>query len=270
MSILNVNQIQPVGSGQTVTISAANITASSSTITANTFSGALSSSGVSTFSDTVNVGAGKSIRLYGASSGYSQIVAAAGSASTTFTLPANGGSSGQYLQTNGSGALSWATVSASKWTIDTTGTSLTGSSVSVTGIPSTAVHVRVIVRDMSLDGNNETDLRLGTSSGLAASGYSASGGYWGGANNLATFTDKFGSNGLSALQYEINGVWNFWKMGGGNNWYGHGQFMLSSPNTIYYNMQGFVELGGALDRVGFLTRSGNFDAGTVFVSYMEP
>jgi hypothetical protein len=74
MSILNVNQIQPVGSGQTVTISAANITASSSTITANTFSGSLSSSGVSTFSDTVNVGAGKSIRLYGASSGYSDIV----------------------------------------------------------------------------------------------------------------------------------------------------------------------------------------------------
>ena len=110
MSILNVNQIQPVGSGQTVTISAANITASSSTITANTFSGSLSSSGVSTFSDTVNVGAGKSIRLYGASSGYSDIIAAAGSASTTFTLPANGGSNGQYLQTNGSGTLSFAGV----------------------------------------------------------------------------------------------------------------------------------------------------------------
>ena len=125
------------------------------------------------------------------------------------TYPIADGTSGQYLQTNGSGSLSWATVSASKWTIDTTGTSLTGSSVSVTGIPSTAVHVRVIVRDMSLDGNNETDLRLGTSSGLAASGYSASGGYCGGANNLATFTDKFGSNGLSASQYEINGVWNF-------------------------------------------------------------
>lgn len=114
MSILNVNQIQPVGSGQTVTISAANITASSSTITANTFSGALSSSGVSTFSDTVNVGAGKSIRLYGASSGYSQIVAAAGSASTTFTLPANGGSTSQYLQTNGAGVLSWASITTGK------------------------------------------------------------------------------------------------------------------------------------------------------------
>ena len=112
MSILNVNQIQPVGSGQTVTISATNISAGSATVTAGTFSGNLTgnvtSSGISTFSDTVNVGAGKSIRLYGATSGYSEIIAAAGSASTTFTLPANGGSSGEYLQTNGSGELSWA------------------------------------------------------------------------------------------------------------------------------------------------------------------
>jgi len=39
MSILNVNQIQPVGSGQTVTISATNISAGSATVTAGTFSG---------------------------------------------------------------------------------------------------------------------------------------------------------------------------------------------------------------------------------------
>jgi hypothetical protein len=42
MSIVNVNQIQPVGSGQTVTINAANISAGSATVTAGTFSGNLS------------------------------------------------------------------------------------------------------------------------------------------------------------------------------------------------------------------------------------
>ena len=42
MSILNVNRIQPVGSGQTVTINAANISAGSATLTAGTFSGNLS------------------------------------------------------------------------------------------------------------------------------------------------------------------------------------------------------------------------------------
>ena len=39
MSILNVNQIQPVGSGQTVTISATNIDTGSATVTAGTFTG---------------------------------------------------------------------------------------------------------------------------------------------------------------------------------------------------------------------------------------
>ena len=41
MSILNVNQIQPVGSGQTVTISSTNIDAGSATVTAGTFTGNL-------------------------------------------------------------------------------------------------------------------------------------------------------------------------------------------------------------------------------------
>ena len=41
MSILNVNQIQPVGSGQTVTISATNINTGSATVTAGTFTGNL-------------------------------------------------------------------------------------------------------------------------------------------------------------------------------------------------------------------------------------
>jgi len=39
MSILNVNQIQPVGSGQTITVSATNIDTGSATVTAGTFSG---------------------------------------------------------------------------------------------------------------------------------------------------------------------------------------------------------------------------------------
>ena len=68
--------------------------------------------GIATFTGDVVVGAGKSLRLFGASSGYTEIVASAGSASTTFTLPANGGSASQYLQTDGAGILSWQTVTS--------------------------------------------------------------------------------------------------------------------------------------------------------------
>ena len=103
-------------SGATVT---GVVTFTSADLQTNLSVSSLNVSGVSTIStavtatsDGIHVGAGKSIRLHGATSGYSEIIAAAGSASTTYTLPANGGSASQYLQTDGSGVLSWATVTS--------------------------------------------------------------------------------------------------------------------------------------------------------------
>jgi len=51
------------------------------------------------------------LRLSGSTSGYVELVAPAAAGSNTLTLPTGNGSSGQYLQTNGSGALSWQTES---------------------------------------------------------------------------------------------------------------------------------------------------------------
>jgi len=50
------------------------------------------------------------LRLNGSTSGFVEIDAPAVAGSNTLTLPNSGGSSGQYLQTNGSGGLSWQTV----------------------------------------------------------------------------------------------------------------------------------------------------------------
>ena len=50
------------------------------------------------------------LRLNGQTSGYVELEAPATAASNTLTLPNGNGSSGQYLQTNGSGGLSWQTV----------------------------------------------------------------------------------------------------------------------------------------------------------------
>jgi hypothetical protein len=52
------------------------------------------------------------LRLNGSSSGYVELDVPADAGSHTLTLPDGGGSSGQYLQTNGSGALSWQTVTS--------------------------------------------------------------------------------------------------------------------------------------------------------------
>ena len=50
------------------------------------------------------------IRLNGATSGYTEIDAPAAAGSNTLVLPTGNGSDGQLLQTNGSGILSWATL----------------------------------------------------------------------------------------------------------------------------------------------------------------
>ena len=50
------------------------------------------------------------LRLNGQTSGYVELDVPAAAGSHTLTLPDSGGSSGQYLQTNGSGTLSWQTV----------------------------------------------------------------------------------------------------------------------------------------------------------------
>lgn len=59
---------------------------------------------------------GTGIRLYGSSSGYVGLTGAAAAGSTTYTLPAADGTTGQMLSTNGSGTLSWATGGSSNIT----------------------------------------------------------------------------------------------------------------------------------------------------------
>ena len=51
MSILNVDKIQPIGGGSTITVDATDIQALTSTITASKFVGSVSATGISTFND---------------------------------------------------------------------------------------------------------------------------------------------------------------------------------------------------------------------------
>jgi len=269
MSILNVNQIQPVGSGQTVTISATNVDAGSATVTAGTFSGNLSSSGISTFSDTVNVGAGKSIRLYGATSGYSEIIAAAGSASTTFTLPANGGSASQYLQTDGAGALSWQTVSTSNLTRGTAVTPTAQSTIDFTGIESDVRRITLILDDLTFSTSGNIQFRLGTSGGFVSSGYNFVSGYIyynsvaDSAHYTTSFQERAGfftrpTSGRVCFENITGNLWSCAMNLGGD------YTAAGAGNGVFVGGGGSVDLGGTLTQVRILNTGGNnFTAGTV-------
>lgn len=65
------------------------------------------------------------LRLSGATSGYVGLAPASAAGSTTYTLPSADGTSGQFLRTNGSGTLSWASASAATIYSPTTTTTIT-------------------------------------------------------------------------------------------------------------------------------------------------
>ena len=216
-------------------------------------------------------GTNNRLRLYGATSGYVEISAHATSASNTLTLPTGNGSSGQYLQTNGAGALSWQTVTdTTGWTWDTTGTALSGSSVTVTGIPSTARKVIVNYRDLDIDAAYNWFVRGGTSGGLSSTNYTVKVSLLSGTTiNTTYFDNGFYSYGFANTNNRANGVVVLDKMDG-YEWVGYSFIEQGLASSASNFMVGSMVLSGDLDRIGLVMASGNFDGGRVFVHYLEP
>lgn len=71
------------------------------------------------------------LRLNGSTSGYTEIDAPAVAGSNTLVLPGGNGSSGQYLQTNGSGTLSWAGAGKILQVVETSYTTAASTSVAI-------------------------------------------------------------------------------------------------------------------------------------------
>ena len=107
------------------------------------------------------------LRLSGATSGYVGLAPAAAAGSTTYTLPAADGSSGQVLSTNGSGTLSWASTLARATSVTASGTS-----IDFTGIPSWVKRITVMFNNVSTTGTNNKLIQLIHSGGtVVSSGY---------------------------------------------------------------------------------------------------
>ena len=89
-----------------------------------------------------------------------------------------------------------------------TAVSASGTSVDFTGIPSTAKRVTVLFTGLSLNtgGVNPITLRLGTSGGIQASGYTGSQGYVGGSpasTNMSAGFDMYADTAAETLSGAI-------------------------------------------------------------------
>lgn len=146
----------------------------------------------------------------------------------------------------------------------------TGTAVDFTGIPSWAKRITVMFDGVSTNGVSAVAMRLGTSLGVASSGYNSQASTVNGtvvATNFSTTllvledasTAAFTRHGAFVL---ANLTGNVWVMQGGVAVSGGGSARTSQAG-------GSVTLAGALDRIRATTANGTdaFDGGTIGVLY---
>jgi len=208
------------------------------------------------------------VKLNGSSSGSVELNAPADTTSgadVVLTLPVNDGDSGQYLQTDGSGALSWAAPGAT-WVTGTL-TALTGADVTITGIPSNAVQVLVTIQDSSISGTSNQFLRLGAGGTPATSNYAGS--------TAAIFSGTSVAAGDPVTSFNITTL-----TAASHSFSGHilitnidtGDYVVTAQMHSSFNdgnsiFGGRVQLGGTLDRVQWGSGS-TFDGGQIRVDYL--
>jgi hypothetical protein len=205
------------------------------------------------------------LRLNGATSGFTEIDAPAVAGSNTLVLPGGNGSADQALITNGSGTLSFAdrgrmvleTAKAYNWNSLTTNTSL-----DFTSIPSWVKQVTVVFDGVSTTGTSNLILLIGAGA-FETTGYiSTAGTIEGGSAATSSLTTGLQLGRNNAAAQATHGLFTLVTLGS-NAWTGSGSFRESTTRMGFSN--GSITLAGTLDRVRITTVGGTntFDAGTI-------
>ena len=190
-------------------------------------------------------------------------------ANVVLTLPTNDGDSGQYLQTNGSGTLSWQTVTASTGNdFQIANGDLTGvSTVTLTGIDPDAVKLVLTFENVSAGSSAELYARIGNSGGISTSGYIYNSGFYGSTSSTSFY------NSFMRLNYGFNLSTNVLygrlvlNKHSSNNWIADHTAMSTNYTDYIIGGVGYVPAGGTLDRIQIYTSNGvNFTRGTYTLS----
>jgi hypothetical protein len=211
-----------------------------------------------------------SLRLNGSTSGYVELDAPATAGSNTLVLPDGNGTSGQYLQTNGSGGLSWQTVTVPADTNLTRGTSqsLSGNTaVTFSSIPSDVKRVFISIDRYSANVNAYPRVKLGYSNGtFQSTGYE--------------FLSTYSSTATSYYPAQNVGYFDIYHFHQGTAFTGHmmltnisGNIWVQSHSGGSYGWStshsggGYAALLGTLDTIEISSSTGTMDGGTVNIFY---
>ena len=211
------------------------------------------------------------IKLNGSTSGSVALDAPADTSPSgtdvTLTLPTSAGSSGQYLQTNGNGTLSWQTVSASNLTRSTAQATTSGTSVEFGNIPSGVRRISVMFNGVSSNATSYLAMQISDSATYDTTGYDASSAYvnTSGGTDKMTRTSEFLLTNSEAASTTWTGLMTLVNIDG-NTWVGSG---TAEGGVFMMMMAGDKTLSGTLDRLKIFPSSGSFNAGTVNIMYED-
>tara|TARA_B100000287_G_scaffold199010_1_gene188030 strand:+ start:597 stop:1262 length:666 start_codon:yes stop_codon:yes gene_type:complete len=217
------------------------------------------------------------IKLNGSSAGSVSLDAPAsttGNADIALTLPVADGSNGQFLQTNGSGALAFATASDTKWVYGTPADyDQWGSTTDVefSGWPTNWQQIRVSFIDISINHNAYVQFFVSKSTSTNAritSGYETTSGYYGNNTAVDSVTDMGRFAGTASGAYSMNGYVNFFKFSGDKIRF-EGQ--LANKNDGYiFPTNGYVtcDTTAQMIRIFFRGQGYAYDAGKFKLDYL--
>ena len=187
------------------------------------------------------------------------------SSDVTLKLPQSDGSNGQFLKTNGSGALSFAsvteTITSGTYTSLGTGTHLDLS----TGNSTNVIKYELMFRSVSTNGSNDWQFQLGDAGGIETSGYSVVAGYDGSNEGTSSRTDGFRWTGAGSAGFIMDGKFSLTRIHS-NIWWGVGDLVRTEGGSTLYYFKGSKELSAAITQIRIMASSNlstNFDGGYV-------
>ena len=146
--------------------------------------------------------------------------------------------------------------------------STSGTSIDFTSLPSWVKRITVMFSGVSTSGSSSWQIRLGTSGGVEATGYSSASMYCSLSGlNAVNSTTGFQFHNIAA-GYNFNGSMTITNLTS-NTWTETGSVSNTTGGDFMYFSSGSKTLSGTLDRVRITTVNGTdtFDAGTVNILY---
>jgi hypothetical protein len=198
------------------------------------------------------------------------------SANQSYTLkfPSGNVTAGKFLKvdsvsgsgTTGVGTMTFADASAG-FTLGTPVSTNSGSEIDFTGIPSTATFIILNMQFVSLSGSDHIRIQLGTSSGVATSGYDT------GLGEIGSSSTQGISNGLpmylASAGRQVSSTVFITLSNSSNNTYNMSSVNYRRDSAQMQISQGSITLSGVLDRVRIETTGSNtFDGGTANIMYI--